>query len=412
MSLKVLHINTGDRRGGAEQFALDMAADMGGRLLVGKRHTQAPHAQQLPPSLMGRLSGWTDAALRKFFDRTLFADYGVLYPLHASWTKLQAHPWYQQADVVCLHNLHPDYFDLDALKAIAEEKPLVWVLHDMWVMTGGEGYVFDHQGFIEGDALTPYAHLYPFHNPIIDRRQEYLEKKKELLAALGERITLVPVSHWLGDCLQNAYVYHPDMRIRVIQNGVDTQVFRPLGERNWQRPRILFFNSENPYKGSELFAEVAPALQDRFELITIGKEVPGVARQTVYRFITERDKLNEIYNQADILVFPSRAENFPLTVLEAMATGMLVVGAETGGITEQLSEGLGVLFENGNAQALRKALEGVLDTPLADIREQGRLASQALRQSWGKERMLSAYRELFEEVAAERREPSMEKKQS
>ena len=59
-----------------------------------------------------------------------------------------------------------------------------------------------------------------------------------------------------------------------------------------------------------------------------------------------RDELADIYASADIAVVPSTWEGFGFTVLEAMASGLAVIGSRTGGIVDQIEHGVsGVLIE-------------------------------------------------------------------
>ncbi|MEH0157814.1 glycosyltransferase [Limibacter armeniacum] len=400
--MKVVHINVSDAGGGAEQFAFDLAtsSQYEGSLFVKKKKRNNSRVEEIQRASMSYYMNGVDALLQKFFGKTLYVDIGVLYPLHGSWLGIRKRDIYRQADVVCIHNIHTDYFDLDTLKQIAAEKPIVWVMHDMWSFTGGEVYVFDDEGYKSGNAVTPYANLFPFYNPIKDRRQDYLEKKKALYLELVDRITFVPVSKWLESCLRNSYVYNDRMKIQCIQNGVDTSIFYDKGERTWDKPRVLFFNSESPYKGSHLFKEEILKVKAPFDLYTVGELVPDITEQ--YRFdpIRNREELNDLYNTVDIMVFPSEAENFPLTVLEAMAAGVQVVGAATGGIKEQLAEERGVLFESGNGDDLRKMLESVLEKGVHNIRTEAQVGMQYVVAHWNQRMMEEHYMQLFENLTA------------
>ena len=51
-------------------------------------------------------------------------------------------------------------------------------------------------------------------------------------------------------------------------------------------------------------------------------------------YVADQNILAKYYSAADILLYPSIADNCPLVVLEAMACGLPVVSFETGGIPE------------------------------------------------------------------------------
>ena len=58
----------------------------------------------------------------------------------------------------------------------------------------------------------------------------------------------------------------------------------------------------------------------------------------------------------DLFVLPARKDPFPLVVLEAMASGRPVIGADTDGIPEQLGGEAGVIVPSGDAAALERAI--------------------------------------------------------
>jgi glycosyltransferase involved in cell wall biosynthesis len=60
-------------------------------------------------------------------------------------------------------------------------------------------------------------------------------------------------------------------------------------------------------------------------------------------------------------VLPSRYENFPVVLLEAMACGVPVVATRVGGIPELVTDGVeGLLVPAGDAPALREALAAIV----------------------------------------------------
>jgi glycosyltransferase involved in cell wall biosynthesis len=134
----------------------------------------------------------------------------------------------------------------------------------------------------------------------------------------------------------------------------------------------------------------------------IGKSLPNQntfkGKITQIDPISDRKKMNELYNQVDIMVFPSRAENFSLMVLEAMLTGVYVVGSAAGGIVEQLSENRGTLFENGNENDLLLQLESVLSRDIEDIRQNAYQTSDYVNANWSLEKIIERYIDLYKKI--------------
>jgi len=72
----------------------------------------------------------------------------------------------------------------------------------------------------------------------------------------------------------------------------------------------------------------------------------------------ERDVLADLYADADLFVFPSATETCGLVALEALASGVPVIGANAGGVRESLRNGLtGVLVTAGVAGEFAAAIE-------------------------------------------------------
>jgi starch synthase len=81
-------------------------------------------------------------------------------------------------------------------------------------------------------------------------------------------------------------------------------------------------------------------------------------------YVLDRRSMRQYLSAADIYVFPSRHEGFPVAPLEAMACGLPVVAASAPGITEILSGGekcCGLVVPMGDAATLATNLGRLLD---------------------------------------------------
>lgn len=85
------------------------------------------------------------------------------------------------------------------------------------------------------------------------------------------------------------------------------------------------------------------------------KSVPDGA---AVRFVgpLEGRALSEFYASADLFIFPSATDTFGNVLLEAMASGLPVIGAASGPTRELLSAGGGITFTPGDAHALAAAI--------------------------------------------------------
>jgi glycosyltransferase involved in cell wall biosynthesis len=137
-------------------------------------------------------------------------------------------------------------------------------------------------------------------------------------------------------------------KIICIPPGIDTRQFRPLNvkikEKNKKTLRLFFCGGIGKRKGVENLLKavkilnrelkdtrvelyLAGALHPLFPLKKILKEF-NLGNQVTYLGHVSDDKLVELYNQADVFVFPSYFEGFGIPPLEALSCGTKVVCTE------------------------------------------------------------------------------------
>ncbi len=96
---------------------------------------------------------------------------------------------------------------------------------------------------------------------------------------------------------------------------------------------------------------------------------------SIYERLSDQD-LSKTFKKTKVVLFPSREESLGLIGIEAIASGCVLIAANTGGITEYVDHGKnGFLFERENAEDLQKMIEYVfknynaIRTEFADIQK-------------------------------------------
>ncbi len=183
---------------------------------------------------------------------------------------------------------------------------------------------------------------------------------------------LIAVSHAVAAHLQN--ITNGGAPVSVIPNGVDTEVFFPRRNGRPAAPTILFVGRLVSNKGPEIIVRAAPQVLSRhpraqFVLVGDGPLRKRLQRQTSalgiadrVRFLGNRLDVPQLMREAALFVRPSTLEGMPLTVLEAMASGLPVVATPVGGTPEILNDGVnGYSIPVGDSNSLARAIIGLLD---------------------------------------------------
>jgi glycosyltransferase involved in cell wall biosynthesis len=171
-------------------------------------------------------------------------------------------------------------------------------------------------------------------------------------------------TRWAADSFQEEYGVPAD-RIHVLPPGVDTSWWTPPERRaDGDLPRLLFVGGDFERKGGDLLLDVFRArLAGRAELDVVTREpldaCPGVRVHLGLRPNDER--LRRLYQSADLLVIPTRADCFSMAGLEAMSCGVPVVTCPVGGVGEVFNDGVeGVYVPADDGQALGSTLHALL----------------------------------------------------
>lgn len=73
-------------------------------------------------------------------------------------------------------------------------------------------------------------------------------------------------------------------------------------------------------------------------------------------FLGEQPNVYSYLNDSDIFIFPSLWEGMPITLIEAMATGLPIVATEVGGIPDMIENNVSGLLVSNNKEDISKAI--------------------------------------------------------
>jgi glycosyltransferase involved in cell wall biosynthesis len=164
----------------------------------------------------------------------------------------------------------------------------------------------------------------------------------------------------------------------------------------------------NPYKGASFALHALRSVADLDPLVMVlGHPSPEVEnalkgmRTIAAGFVSEKPRLANYYAAADLLLFPSLADNLPIMIQESMAAGTPVLAFNTGGIPEMIEhDKTGWLVEKSNQDAFNVALRSILIEGVSA--EMGLAARNAIQRQFPMSEFIERHLELYRKVLESR----------
>ncbi|HPA85149.1 MAG TPA: glycosyltransferase family 4 protein [Deltaproteobacteria bacterium] len=379
--MKILHINTHDISGGAARAALRLhlaLLDQGlqSRMFVETMQSsdiKGIHGFRIP----GDISRIRWQIFRKLMNRPILKAQQSSLEIFDVFTDDRS-PCGREArkqlpghDVINLHWVAGflDYRDFFSRNRTA---PVVWTLHDMNPFTGGCHYTNGCDHFTGQCGSCPQL---TSSNPDDPSRRIWMRKHSAYANMAPDRLHIVTPSAWLaGEVSRSSLLGR--FPVTHIPNSIDIDVFTPR-DRSAARAslglpldaRVVLFVAASLKNRRKGFRELLKALDkldpvQQLYLISLGKtdaDIPSRNAHINLGNVGNDRLLTLIYNAADCFVIPSRQDNLPNTVLEAMACGTPVAGFAVGGIPEMVISGRsGILAAPGDIEGLCCAVRTIL----------------------------------------------------
>jgi glycosyltransferase involved in cell wall biosynthesis len=333
-------------------------------------------------------------------------------------------------DVINFHNLHGNYFDLRFLSWASERFPLVLTLHDAWLLSGNCAHSFECGKWQSGCGNCPDISIYP--GLRADGTKTNLARKREIYSHSSYRV--ITPSRWLAQRVARSVLALGARGVRVIHNGVDTSIFRPRDKFESRQKFgiasdefvILFAANRfkaNVFKDYGSFVAVinelrrTASLDSKFHFIGLGDSgqsglVSSNVRFSSVPYVEDRQTVARLFSACDVYLHLAKADTFPSTVLEALASGLPVVANDVGGVPEQVKsittldtdlEQDREIIGGANGFIAPCASPAILVKALLKLkngREFYKVMSQNARESglrdFSLDRMISAYQVMFE----------------
>jgi glycosyltransferase involved in cell wall biosynthesis len=209
--------------------------------------------------------------------------------------------------------------------------------------------------------------------------------------------------------------------VTTIPNGIDLDRFNPglnsaqiedtLGLQD--EHILLFLGRVRREKGVDLAIKALPELAKRVgpvKLVIVGEgdfsdevrplaESLGVGDQVLAVGKIAEELVPVYHSMADVFLMPStRWEALPLSLLEAMASGKVVVASEVGGIPSVVRDGLnGILVQKGSLESLVEGCVRALSPSSAEVPVNARRTAE---EQFDAKKMVDRVSNLYEQVVS------------
>lgn len=204
-------------------------------------------------------------------------------------------------------------------------------------------------------------------NALLKNLIKYVLKRADYIAVVDENIKDKVLKLNIGELKSE---------IKVTPNSVNTDKYKPNTQTtftqdvglNPEKPVILFVGNLVHQKGLKYLLQAKKLLKTDAQLVIVGdgplrSELEElVEKQTIpdVIFTGARRDIDKIMPTAQVFTLPSITEGLPITLLEALSSGLPVVATQVGGIPGLITDEVGLLVKPGDSKVLAEALDKIL----------------------------------------------------
>ena len=270
-------------------------------------------------------------------------------------------------DIINLHWIGNNLIPINDLKKI--NKPIVWTLHDMWAYTGSEHYTKSLR-FIEGyNKYNKPKELsgYDFEKYCWD-----LKKKN-----YPENLSIIATSNWQLNNAKKSFLFK-NKKILKIPLPIDFNFWKPMKKniaRNIlnisENKKVILIGSEKidlERKGYNLIESILNIVDDSNSLLIVfGRNCKKIGKINKFDKIyfeeisPNSQDLKILYSACDLFLAPSIQESFGQTVLEAASCCLPSICFENNGISEIIDHKInGYLAKEGDTEDFARGIDWCL----------------------------------------------------
>ena len=379
-SLKIVHINTSDIRGGAAIAAHRLHRtllrnNIDSKMLVMKKDSDEKEVIKTKDNSFEK---HILSKIRVLFRKAILYRYrnrkDIIFSPAKFGLDITKNKVVQEADVIHLHWVVGGYLSLNSLdKLFSLNKKIVWTLHDMWTFTGGCHYSNTCNKYIDSCGECPILNS----NKKNDLSRKIFERKSEIYQERD--IKIIACSDWLGECAKKSNLLK-NKNVNIIPNVLDENVFKHIDQNiakvilnlDKNKKYILFgaINSTGDDRKGWKYLKEALNIIDKnnslsnneVELLVFGSSYSENIDSLPFKVqflgrLYDEYSLSLVYNASDVFVGPSLEEAFGQTFNESIFCGTPAISFEGTGTEDIIDHRVnGYLAEHKSSEDLAKGI--------------------------------------------------------
>jgi glycosyltransferase involved in cell wall biosynthesis len=224
----------------------------------------------------------------------------------------------------------------------------------------------------------------------------------------------ITVSKWMKDHVINDFRHIDSDRMSVIHNGVDPTRFNSSEKKHFKKyfpeladidvPKALFLSRWAARKGISYLVKAIPKIMKKTDIHFIfageckNPRLQKSLKNCTFLGYIPNEKIPCLYSSSDIFLLPSLYENFPICLLEAMASELAVIGTNVGGIPELIThEENGLIIKPKNTKEIIDSVIKLAENPKLRT-EFGKKARLAVENKFTWEKIAIKTREQYQKI--------------
>lgn len=250
-------------------------------------------------------------------------------------------------------------------------------------------HVFGHPHFVLSALaakLSKTKHIHTTHCPWTDAHRSNIGKlgliiSYNIFSRFASKLTdkFIAITPWEYGFMEKYGI--GKKKIINLPNGMTKEFFKKTKKNDFKKKHkiegkmVLYFGRLNVTKGPDKFVDIAKKILKKRKDVTfvivgpdegmrkiVKRKIGNEKRIILMDAIRDRKEVIKMYQSADVFVLPSYREGLPLTLFEAMASGLPIVASPVNGVPYEMKEPEnGFLVKYGYIEGFAKRVMELLD---------------------------------------------------